>query len=83
MGCGRKAATGLTQRGRPRDTCCRGCALGGDHDPTCGCIKARTPVTLNVYDLGMIGGKHGAKLRLGGACAAGKRNAVEARNHVS
>eukprot|EP00933_Yihiella_yeosuensis_P079178 TRINITY_DN9143_c2_g2_i1.p1 TRINITY_DN9143_c2_g2~~TRINITY_DN9143_c2_g2_i1.p1 ORF type:complete len:518 (+),score=121.07 TRINITY_DN9143_c2_g2_i1:57-1556(+) len=34
-GCGMLAAKGFTRRGNPMDTCCRGCALGGDHDRSC------------------------------------------------
>jgi len=35
-GCGRPAAIGFTNGGNPFDTCCRGCALGGGHEVTCG-----------------------------------------------
>jgi hypothetical protein len=37
MGCGRPAAAGKTKNGNNYDTCCRGCASGGDHDSSCGC----------------------------------------------
>jgi len=36
QGCGRSAAQGLSKRGKPMTTCCRGCALGFGHDMTCG-----------------------------------------------
>lgn len=35
MGCGRLACRGFTRSGKPFDTCCRGCATGGDHDASC------------------------------------------------
>jgi serine/threonine protein kinase len=35
MNCGRLAARGFTSKGRPFDTCCRGCALGRGHDGRC------------------------------------------------
>jgi len=34
-GCGRPAAQGTDTRGRPFDTCCRGCGSGGAHDEEC------------------------------------------------
>jgi len=33
--CGRPARPGLQPNGKPYDTCCRGCATGQAHDPTC------------------------------------------------
>ncbi|CAJ1350225.1 unnamed protein product [Effrenium voratum] len=38
--CGFKAAKGLTRSGQPLDTCCRGCARGGDHDSRCQQVAA-------------------------------------------
>jgi len=35
-GCGRPAAFGRNQYGKPFTTCCRGCATGQDHDDSCG-----------------------------------------------
>lgn len=35
MGCGMLAADGVSRSGRPMETCCRGCAKGGDHDSRC------------------------------------------------
>jgi len=46
LNCGRPVAPGLTRKGRPYDTCCRGCALNkglGMHDFTCGGKKASGP----------------------------------------
>lgn len=37
-GCGRQVAQGTTKRGKPFDTCCRGCVMGFGHDMTCGNI---------------------------------------------
>lgn len=37
-GCGRQVAPGLTGKGKPYKTCCRGCVLGFGHDTTCGNI---------------------------------------------
>jgi len=34
-GCGRPVAEGLDAKGRPFDTCCRGCGTGGEHDEEC------------------------------------------------
>eukprot|EP00971_Amphidinium_carterae_P094260 1865952-Amphidinium_carterae.1 len=36
MGCGRKAAQGTDSSGQKLETCCHGCATGGDHDEMCG-----------------------------------------------
>ena len=36
QGCGRQVAPGTTKRGKPFDTCCRGCVMGFGHDMTCG-----------------------------------------------
>eukprot|EP00434_Breviolum_minutum_P041242 symbB.v1.2.036685.t1/scaffold5166.1/size30171/2 len=35
VGCGRKAAPGVTRAGRPFSTCCRGCVMGFGHDKRC------------------------------------------------
>jgi len=37
MGCGRKVAPGKTRAGNTFDTCCRDCARGTGHAPTCQC----------------------------------------------
>jgi len=43
MGCGRPVATGRTKNGNLFDTCCRGCAKGGDHDASCrSCVSHRS-----------------------------------------
>lgn len=38
LGCGRRAAPGVTRSGHNFDTCCRSCALGKGHHKTCGQI---------------------------------------------
>lgn len=38
VGCGRKAAPGVTRANRPFTTCCRGCIMGFGHDRMCGKI---------------------------------------------
>jgi hypothetical protein len=35
MDCGCLAAAGVTKRGNPLDTCCRGCVKGEGHDARC------------------------------------------------
>jgi len=40
-GCGRPAAPGVTRSGRPFDTCCRGCAMGREHDVHCQRVDPR------------------------------------------
>merc|ERR1719311_160580 len=35
VACGRKAAPGKTRRGKPFDTCCKGCIMGFGHDLEC------------------------------------------------
>lgn len=37
-GCGRKVAPGVTDKGKPFRTCCRGCVMGFGHDLHCGNI---------------------------------------------
>mmetsp|Transcript_43844 Transcript_43844/g.103674 ORF Transcript_43844/g.103674 Transcript_43844/m.103674 type:complete len:722 (+) Transcript_43844:65-2230(+) len=37
-GCGRQVAPGLTAKGKPFKTCCRGCVMGFGHDLHCGNI---------------------------------------------
>merc|ERR1712146_341009 len=36
MGCGLPVRPGVTRKGQPWTTCCRGCATGFGHDLTCG-----------------------------------------------
>lgn len=36
QGCGRKIAAGLDPKGRPWQSCCRGCVMGFGHDQNCG-----------------------------------------------
>lgn len=38
VGCLRMVAPGVTRKGKPFDTCCRGCALGRGHNELCGHI---------------------------------------------
>jgi Ca2+-binding EF-hand superfamily protein len=35
IGCGMYAASGFTRSGKPRTTCCKGCASTGEHDDKC------------------------------------------------
>ncbi|CAE8583949.1 unnamed protein product [Polarella glacialis] len=43
-GCGKANAKGKDSKGRSLDTCCRGCALGLDHDAKCGADAATEAV---------------------------------------
>lgn len=44
QGCGRQVAPGTTKRGKPFDTCCRGCVMGFGHDMTCGHLAGTSPL---------------------------------------
>eukprot|EP00971_Amphidinium_carterae_P200554 3979741-Amphidinium_carterae.1 len=50
-GCGRKVAPGVTAKGKPYKTCCRGCVMGFGHDLHCGNIDpSMVPLSIRLSE---------------------------------